>query len=314
MELRHIRYFAAVAEEGSISAASTRVRIAQSALSARIANLEAELGAKLFARHGRGTTLTPAGRLFHKHAQRILSAVDAARHAIRATTGTSTGEVVLGLPSTIAMLLTVPIIELVRERLPHVELRIVDGMNGDIQAWLAEGRLDVAIIYLTGRRGDRHTIPLVDDDLYLIGKETPQTRGRKQIAFAELASLPLVHTSVAHAGRILLDRVAHRTGVTLCYATEVDSLAQLKTLVQRGHGHTVLPMIALGDSRSDPRIRTLRIVEPDLKLRCSLAFTPRRKVSRAVRDAAALVPVVAERLLRQRRWHGGRRAEPDAGR
>ncbi len=308
MELRHIRYFAAVAEEGSISAASTRVRIAQSALSARIATLERELGTKLFARHGRGTTLTPAGRLFHKHAQRILSEVDAARHAVRTLTGASSVDVVLGLPSTIAMLLTVPIIELVRERLPGVDLRIVDGMNGDILAWLAEGRLDVAVIYLTGKRGDGRTIPLVDDDLYLIGRETPLTRGRKHIAFADLASLPLVHTSVAHAGRILLDRVARRTGIALSYASEVDSLAQLKTLVLRGHGHTVLPMIALGDARSDPRIRTLRIVDPSLQLRCSLAFTARRKASRAARDAAALVPVVVERLLRQRRWHGGRRA------
>jgi DNA-binding transcriptional LysR family regulator len=68
MDLKQITYFIAIAEKGSISAAAAHVRIAQPALSAQIANLEADLGITLFSRHGRGVTLTPAGAVFLDHA------------------------------------------------------------------------------------------------------------------------------------------------------------------------------------------------------------------------------------------------------
>jgi LysR family transcriptional regulator, nitrogen assimilation regulatory protein len=311
MELRHIRYFVTIAGAESISAASARLRVAQSALSARMAGLEAEFGVKLFLRHGRGIRLTTAGKIFLTHAQRILAEVDRARRAMSASAAEPTSRVVLGLPSTIAMMLTVPVIELMQQRLPRVELKIVEGMNGDIQAWLSEGRLDVAIIYLTRQRAKNNAIPLVDDDMYLVGPTTALTMGRKQIAFALLPGIPLIHTSAAHAGRILLNQTAQRTRVTLNYTSEVDSLPQLKTLVYRGHGHTVLPMTALQDIKRRAGIQTVRVVDPVLTLRCSLAFTPKRKASRATRDVAELIQAVVERLLREHRWPGGRPAHSD---
>src|SRR5258707_3949063 len=78
VELRHLRYFAAIAEEGSFTAAAERLWVAQPGLSTQIRRLEAELGVRLFERHARGVTLTPAGTLFLERARVALAAADAA--------------------------------------------------------------------------------------------------------------------------------------------------------------------------------------------------------------------------------------------
>src|ERR1700709_640112 len=78
MELRHLRYFAAIAEEGSFTAAAERLWVAQPGLSTQIRRLETELGVRLFERHTRGVTLTPAGALFLERARVALAAADAA--------------------------------------------------------------------------------------------------------------------------------------------------------------------------------------------------------------------------------------------
>ena len=82
MDFRQVKYFIAIAEQGSLSAASEVIHIAQPALSTQISNLEDELHVMLFSRHGRGMTLTPAGKIFLKHAYRIRDEIAAAKSAV----------------------------------------------------------------------------------------------------------------------------------------------------------------------------------------------------------------------------------------
>lgn len=306
MDLKQITYFIAVAEKGSISAAAAHIRLAQPALSAQIANLEADMGVNLFSRHGRGVTLTGAGTTFLAHAHKIVADVAAARRAaIDAAGGVPAGEVRVGLPMTTANLLTVPIVDAVRKRFPSIDLRIVDGMSGDILGWLLEGRLDVAVLYDSGRAIPVPATALVDDDLYLIGHENDFMRGRKEVSFRDLSRFPLFHTSPAHSLRLLLDHIARQLDVTLTYAAEIDSIPQTKALVYRGRGYTILPKIALGNDKLGRKIRLLRLVEPSLRLRSLLAMAPRRAPSRAVSEVFGLIPDVAANLLARRRWPGG---------
>src|ERR1700743_1380489 len=144
MDFRQIRYFIAIAEKGGLSAASEVVHVAQPALSSQIANLEDELGVKLFERHGRGVKLTTAGSTFLRHAYVIRDQVAAAKQEVMETLPAPSGIVYAGLPMTTSHILAVPIIEHLRTSYPKVDLRIVDGMSGDVGKWLIEGRLDVA--------------------------------------------------------------------------------------------------------------------------------------------------------------------------
>lgn len=308
MDLKQINYFIAIAEKGSISAAASYVRIAQPALSTQIANLEAELGVALFSRHGRGVNLTAAGEVFLKHARRIVDEFAAARQAAIDTARMPSGEVSVGLPMTTANLLTVPIVDAVQKRFSSIELRIVDGMSGDILTWLVDGRLDIAILYSSGRPLPVLATPLADDDLYLIGHENDITRGKKEIPFGALSRFPLFHTSRAHSLRLLLDHASRRFDVPLTYAAEIDSIPQIKALVFRGRGYTILPKIALGRDVLGMEIRLLRVIDPELRLSSLLATTPRREPSRAVSEVLRLIPVVAAGLIARRQWPGGHAA------
>src|SRR5437868_13135860 len=98
MELRQLKYFLAIADNGSLSKAAGRLFIAQSALSHQMAQLEKELGAKLLHRSATGVTLTESGHIFYEHAQAMLRQSVDARTAIRMAADSPVGTVVLGIP------------------------------------------------------------------------------------------------------------------------------------------------------------------------------------------------------------------------
>ena len=309
MDLRQIHYFIAIAEKGAISSASAYIHIAQPALSTQLAKLEEELGVALFTRHRRGVTLTEAGEIFLEHAHKVVEALAAARSAVLTVASAPKGEVTFGLPVTTSTLMTVPIVELVRARYPDIKLNIVDGMSGDVFGWLVDGRLDVAVIYGAERAPLIKAKPIVSDALYLIGHESELTRGRTEIGFRELVQFPLLHNSPSRSRlRQLMDETARKLGFSLTYAGEIDSVPQLKLLVYRGRGFTVLPKISLGDDPPVARLRLLRIVDPDLRLTSYLALSPKRDPSRATLCVFDLVDELAGSLLKRRQWPGGRRA------
>src|ERR1700761_7515732 len=174
MDFRQIRYFIAIAERGGLSAASEVVHIAQPALSTQIANLEEELGVKLFERHGRGVKLTPAGSTFLRHAYIIRDQIATAKQEVTESLPEPSGIVYAGLPMTTSNVLAVPIIEHVRKAYPKVDLRIVDGMSGDVVGWLTEGRLDVAVLYEAHHAVAGSALPLIEDELFLVGLDGPE--------------------------------------------------------------------------------------------------------------------------------------------
>jgi LysR family transcriptional regulator, nitrogen assimilation regulatory protein len=307
MDFRQVAYFIAIAEKSSFSGAAAHVRIAQPALSTQIANLEAELGVSLFDRHGRGVTLTSAGRIFLQHAYEIVKRIDAARIAVRDAGPEPTGGVTIGLPMSTSTILAIPIIERVRARHPKIELCVVDGMSGDILKWLREGRLDLAVLYEADHVLPVPSKPLIDDDLYLFGRQaTGLSSSRAEIDFHALSEFPLYLSTRSHSLRVLLDHTARDLGVTLNYAGEIDSIPQLKELIYRNGGYTILPRIALGNDV--PRdIHLLRVRNPDLQLRSSIAMTPQRPASRAAKCVFNLVPAITRYMLKNKQWPGGHR-------
>lgn len=309
MYLKQIHYFIAIAEKGAISSASAHIHIAQPALSAQIAKLEEELGVALFTRHRRGVTLTEAGEIFLEHAYKVVEDIATARSAVLTAASQPKGEVTFGLPVTTSTLMTVPIVEQVRARYPDIKLSLVDGMSADVYGWLVEGRLDVAILYGAERAPPIQAKLIVNDELYLMGHENDLTRGRTEIGFRELVHFPLLHNSPTRSRlRQLMDETARKLGFPLTYAGEIDSVPQMKALVYRGRGFTVLPKIALGNDPQVAKLRLLRIFNPELRLSSYLALTPKRDPSRATLCIFDLVDDLARSLLQRRQWAGGHRA------
>jgi DNA-binding transcriptional LysR family regulator len=145
MELRHLRYFVAIAEERSFTRAAERLWVAQPGLSSQIRRLESELGIRLFARHTRGVDLTDAGELFLERARATLAAADVARATGHDLEAGVVGTVRLGLATETPASVTPSLLAGFARSHPDIEVTAVESYGGTLLRDLRDGRLDAVI-------------------------------------------------------------------------------------------------------------------------------------------------------------------------
>jgi DNA-binding transcriptional LysR family regulator len=150
MELRHLRYFVAIAEERSFTRAAERLWVAQPGLSTQIRRLEAELGVRLFERHTRGVDLTQAGVLFLERARVALAAADTAGATGRDLEAGVVGSVRLGIASGARWRRASDLLQRFSRERPGVELTVLEAYGGTLWRDLRDGRLD-ALMTPTGQ-------------------------------------------------------------------------------------------------------------------------------------------------------------------
>jgi DNA-binding transcriptional LysR family regulator len=148
MELRHLRYFVAVAEELNFTHAALRLHVAQPALSSQVKDLEHELETRLFERGRTGVQLTRAGRAFYQHAREVLALAAQAANAARSAGGAMTGTLVVGFPSGVHLNYLQPVITSFRKAHPRVALDFFHALPLPQLKALREGRIDLAFINL----------------------------------------------------------------------------------------------------------------------------------------------------------------------
>ena len=160
MELRHLRYFVAVAEERSFTRAAERLWVAQPGLSTQIRRLEAELGVRLFERHSRGVDLTEAGTLLLERARATLAAADAASSIGSDLQRGMTGTLRVGLATPARWNGTAALLERFARERDGVELTVLEGYGGTLWHDLREGRLDAVIAPSSFESPDLRTLTL----------------------------------------------------------------------------------------------------------------------------------------------------------
>jgi DNA-binding transcriptional LysR family regulator len=148
MELRHLRYFVAVAEELNFTHAAARLHVAQPALSSQIKDLEQEIEAPLFDRRRTGVQLTRAGKAFYPRARSLLAQAAEAVNEARTAAGTITGSLVLGFPSGLHLNYLAPVIDAYRKAHPKVSFDFFHGVNSHQLKALREGRADLVFVTL----------------------------------------------------------------------------------------------------------------------------------------------------------------------
>ncbi len=155
MELRHLRYFVAVAEEQNVTRAAARLHLSQPPLTRQMHDLEAELGVALFARSGKTIALTEVGRVFLAEAKASLQRVDEAVRAVRAAASGAHGELHLGYAPTPTMEILPELLEAFRKRLPAVRVLLHDLGSPEMLAGLREGRLHAALMMEPSKQAGR---------------------------------------------------------------------------------------------------------------------------------------------------------------
>ena len=242
MDIKQLKYFIAIAEEGSLSAASARLHVAQPSLSHHVIKVERELGVTLIKRSSRGVVLTESGQILLKHAREICASMDVCRDKVRQSGGVPKGEVSFGMPSSVSMVLSVPLTETVLVEQPHIKLRVIEAMSGFIRAWLEDQIIDLAFLYEVHELKHCEVSKLMSEDLFLRGRRQLATcdAAGNAVSLGDIQQLDLILPSLHHGLRQTLERHARTLGRPLNVRIEMDSLAQIKELVVRGSGYTVL--------------------------------------------------------------------------
>lgn len=241
MNLRQLESFVRVAELRSFSKASMVLGIAQPSLSRQVRALETDLRETLLLRNGRGVNLTDAGRRFFEHCVNILQSVDLAREELITGRGQPTGRVAIGIPPSIGLRLTLPLIDRFSSNWPSAKLAVVEGMSTHIVEWIASGRIDLALVFNPEPNAAIETRPLLEEELCLVSPKRQEAGLRYgPLTLADLQEVPLVVPDGSHAIRKLLDKQAALSGVRLDIAWEVSSVPTILAMVRAGYGHGVL--------------------------------------------------------------------------
>ncbi len=248
MDFKQIQTFVQVAELGSFTRAASVLRVAQPALSRQVRALEVELRQSLFDRNGRGVTLTPAGTRLLAHGRGILQQVERAKLDLEDQRGAATGLISIGLPPSISRSLTAPLVDAFRQRFPRATLSVVEGLSTYTLDWLAQGRIDCAVVYNASPAAAIDLLPVLQEPLYLVsaraGRPGAPLLG-PAMSLAQLATRELVIPSRPHAIRMRVETALAEGGHKPKVALEVESLPAILDLVQRHALHAVLSLNAV---------------------------------------------------------------------
>lgn len=286
MDLKQLEYFVRVAELGSFTRASIVLDIAQPALSRQIRLLEVELRQNLLIRNGRGVTLTEAGKVLLEHSRGILHQVERAREELGRVRGALSGRVAVGLPPSLAKLLTVPLTRAFRERLPEASLCIREGLSVTMQESLVSGRLDIALIYNATSSPDIEARHLLDEELFLVRQNSGQPP--RPVTLDELAATPLIIPSRPHSIRMLVESTLAGAGLRPKIVLEIDGVAAILDLVADGAGSAVLSKNAVLTSGKTAEL-VAHPITPPLCSRLFMALSAQRPTTLTQQAMMALI-------------------------
>jgi LysR family transcriptional regulator, hca operon transcriptional activator len=268
MELRHLRYFIAVAEEGSLTvAAEKRLHTAQPSLSRQMRDLEYEVGVPLMNRSARGVELTAAGRAFLDHARLALTQAEAAVEAARRAAeplkpafalGFLTGTEIDWLPKAMRIL---------HDQLPNMKLTIASQYSPDLAAELMRGRLDAAFMRPEPRAEGLAYRRVLAEPLFMMFPSDHRLAAHEAVDLPDIVGETLIIASnTAPVLRALIAGYLERSGLDIKPAHEVDNLAHAVSLIASTRAVMLMPAYARNLLPWSVTSRPLRGTAPTIDL------------------------------------------------
>ena len=253
MELRHLRYFVAVAEARSLKlAAEERLHTTQPSLSRQIRDLEHEVGTPLFSRGSRGVELTPAGRVFLDHARVMLSQAEAAVQSARQIANPAKPSFALGFMIGHDSTWLPEALQLLRDELPSIHVVISTQNSPQLAAALAHGLIDVAFLRSEDGGPELDFRPLIEEKFEVFLPSDHPLAAHSSIRVQELVGetfLSISGTALSMSGkqpalRLTIDRYLKASGIEMRASHEVDNLGAVMSLITSTHGVALLPAYA----------------------------------------------------------------------
>src|SRR5271169_362105 len=268
MELRHLRYFVAVADAGNLTVAAQQVlHTSQPSLSRQIRDLEVEVGTELLKRRARGIDLTPAGRAFLAHARSVLSQVEAASEAARRVAGPTKPCFTMGFLTGHELTWMPEALRILRDELPNIDVMISSQYSPLLADGLSKGKIDAAFLRREQGAPDLAFRLLVKEPLMVILPSDHDLAALKAISPRDLVSQTFVTVSdTAPVLRMVVDNYLKRSGIKITSAHEADHLAMGISLIASTRGVVLLPAYAQNFLPSSVTSRPLKGDTPTVDL------------------------------------------------
>ena len=293
MDIKQLKTFICVAETGSLSRASDRLRIAQPALSRQIKLLEHEVGVSLFDRHIHGMDLTIAGKELLSRVSGPIYQLEQSFYDVKSLNSQVSGHVTLGVLPTITEMFSVRLFEKVRDQLPGVTLCLKEAYSVNLVEWIQIGALDVAFLYGPPTAYHLRCTELFYEDIVLLSPVGALPAYGDEIDIRDIEPLPLALPSRPFGPRLIIDQIAKQAGVRLKSAFDVDSFRVISAMVQAGLCHGFMPLSSVSRFRNEGHIE-LRRITPGRAQRHLILARPSNQPS--TRAAIAITRIIMEQI------------------
>ena len=247
-EIRHLRYFLAVAEAGHFRRAASILHVSQPTLSHQIRQLELQMGATLFERSNPKVRLTEAGEALHRRAVTILRELADARREIAELQGLEGGQLGVGIVSTVNVAVLPEAVACFRKQHPKVSVSVRELSMENVEAELLAGRLDVGISFYANWSSERlEREPLFEDRLVAVLTSRHPLAKRCRLTLADVLRESLVLLAPGYCTRELVDQNIRALGLdrSVKPAIEINSIEGVLTTVQQTNMITLLPNAAV---------------------------------------------------------------------
>jgi DNA-binding transcriptional LysR family regulator len=286
MQPHQLAYFLAVAETGSFTQGAQRAGVVQSAASAAIAQLERELGARLFARGYHRLDLTAEGAALLPHARDVLAAIQSAKDAVAGAHGQLVGTVRLGTLALTGPWDLAAVLQRFAVAHPRVEVHLRQTISGSVTSLeeVRSGSLDLALVSVSAT--DLPGLALTEihrEPMVLACSPDHRLADAVEVSITELAAEPFIEYPTGWGNRATVDQAFASARLTRTIRTEVTDFALARTLVARNLGVTILPVSAI-----DATITAVRLHE-HLEWAFQLAQPNHLRISRAASELARAI-------------------------
>ncbi|HEU0209953.1 MAG TPA: LysR substrate-binding domain-containing protein [Candidatus Udaeobacter sp.] len=267
VEIRHLRYFLAVAEAGSFSRAADRLAISQPSVSQQMRDLEANLRVSLFQRRGKRILLTSAGLIFQEHARAILERVENFLEEVSSDSAQLRGSLHIGTVPYLDMALVPPLLGLFAAKYPSVHVTVAEISSDDIETALEEGRLDVGLGFLTHHSPNLSYELLCSDEFALIVPTGHPWWKRRIVPFSELHQQRFLQLPRSFSVRRMADEICQNHRVRPRTVAEISAIEALLRSLAPLNAASLLPKVALRGARG---LKPIRLRGKNLRLEIGL--------------------------------------------
>jgi LysR family transcriptional regulator, nitrogen assimilation regulatory protein len=294
MEYAAWKLFIDAAEFGSLSKVALAYGTSQPHISRQLRELEDECGAPLFQRTGRGVVLTELGQRIAPKVQAWLANSDQLVNEVRTSAGTPIGKVRIGsLPSTAHPLLST-LHKRLKAQYPLIQLAIREGQGAQLETWLDDGSVDLAILYRTSQSPKNGDTYLVETSTYLVSAAGDPLTSRPTVRFSALNNLPLVLFCRPSSWRNHLEQIGAERKISLNVALEADSLSLQTQIASEGGIYALLGPYAIAAAAKNCRLQSSKLVDPVVTRHIALAMSRHVNLTLACRTVMQVAREIAK--------------------